>query len=269
MTNDSPTDRPPRPFTSPLPLYVQIAETLIEQIESGQLPPGSRLPSERELSKQFGVNRMTLRQSLMMLDNQGLLHRRQGDGTYVSLPKIERAAGKLFPFSKEMRSQGYRPTARIILLEQRPAEVSVARQLTLSVGAQVYYSHRLRLINQQPVMLEKFALPAWRFPNFEAYDLENQSIYQIMARDYQVHITQAHQSLEPVVATAYEAHLLGVPTGSPLMLERRITFDTEMQVVEYSKDLYRGDRFRFVTELAPLESGPYIDMGENLPLLNL
>lgn len=142
-----------------------------------------------------------------------------------------------------------------MLLEQRSAKASVSRQLKLSPGASVYYSHRLRFINQQPVMLEKFALPAHRFPEFEAHDLETQSIYQIMASVYQVYISQARQSLEPVIATEYEATLLGIIPGAPLMLERRVTFDTAMQAVEYSKDLYRGDRFRFVTELASLDSG--------------
>jgi GntR family transcriptional regulator len=250
------TKRPAdKPSTSLVPRYVQIAETLIEQIESGELAPGARLPSERELSKHFGVNRMTLRQALTMLDNHGLLMRRQGDGTDIVQPKIERTAGHLFAFSKEMRSHGFTPSAQIILLEQRFAETSIAHALQLPVGAPIYYSHRLRLINRQPVMLEQFALPAQRFPGFATHDIETQSIYQIMATIYAVQISQARQSLEPVVANDYEAELLDIAPGSPLMLERRITFDTTMQAVEYSKDLYRGDRFRFVTELAPLEGG--------------
>jgi GntR family transcriptional regulator len=74
-----------------------------------------------------------------------------------------------------------------------------------------------------------------------------------METEYGVSVSRARQSLEPVVATAYEAKLLRVRPGAPLMLERRLTVDQEGQPVELAKDLYRGDRFRFVTEIAPLE----------------
>lgn len=240
-------------FTPAVPLYIQIAEGLLDQIESGELAPGDRLPSERELSEMLGVNRMTLRQALGMLESQGLLVRRQGSGTYVADPKIEREADQLVPFTKGMQRRGYRPGAKLIVLEQRPAEVSVAKQLQLPVSAPVYYGHRLRLINQEPAMLEKFVLPAHRFPGFEDHDLSNHSIYEVLEAEYDVAVTRARQSVEAVNATEYEAKWLGIEPGAPLLLERRLGFDQNDQPVEYGKDVYRGDRFRFVTEMAPLE----------------
>ncbi|NJN18462.1 MAG: GntR family transcriptional regulator [Oscillochloris sp.] len=240
-----------------LPVYMQIAEALLAQIEAGALPPGSRLPPERELSKQFGVNRLTLRQALDVLDKQGMLLRRQGDGTYVAQPRIERAAGRLFPFSFAMQRRGYLPSARIIVFERLNAEAAVARQLEIAVAAPVYFSRRLRLINHEPVMLETFYVPAERFPHLERHDLAQNSLYATMKESYGVQIDQARQSLEPVIASAYEAELLGIGAGAPLMLERRITYDTTGAAVEWSKDLYRGDRFRFITELAPLEPSDF------------
>lgn len=233
-----------------VPRYVQIAESMIGRIEAGDLAPGDRLPPERELSRQLGVNRMTLRQGLQVLKMRGLLTQRQGDGTYIAAPKIERAAGRLWPFTTSIRNLGYAPKARIILFERRQADATTAEQLRLSVGAPVYYSHRLRLIGAEPVVLEQFALPAARFPALERHDLTNRSIYAIMAAEYGVVIAHARQSLEPVVATPYEAALLEVAPGAPLMLEQRVTFDQQGRPAEYGKDLYRGDRFRFVTETA-------------------
>ena len=241
------------PHRSAVPRYIQIAETLSARIDAGALAPGDRLPAERALSQQFGVNRMTLRQALQILEGQGRLIRRQGDGTYVAVPKIERTAGLLFPFSKAMRQRGYQPGARVVLFEQRLAEPAIAGQLGLASGAAVYYCHRLRLISAEPVMLEQFVLPAARFPGFVQYDLAIRSVYEVMEVEYGVLITRARQSLEPVLASPYEAELLTVPVGAPLMLERRLTFDQHGQPVEYSKDLYRGDRFRFVTEVAPVD----------------
>ena len=251
---------PPQRDEGSVPLYIQIAETLIEQVDSGELPGGSRLPSERELAKQLGVNRMTLRQALTMLEVRGLLVRRQGDGTYVTGPKIERPANDFFPFSQGMARKGYQPGAHIVMFEYRPSDMALAKQLEIPVGTPVYHGHRLRLINDEPVMLELFTLPAHRFPDFEQWDIANRSIYALMESEYGVKISRARQTFEPVIATPYEAELLGVLVGAPLMLERRLTYDQNGLIVEYTKDLYRGDRFRFVTEQAMVPED-YVERG--------
>ncbi|MBU0703794.1 MAG: GntR family transcriptional regulator [Chloroflexi bacterium] len=240
-------------YETSIPLYAQIAESLLDRIESGELRPGDRLPPERNLSRVLGVNRMTVRRALQVLESQGLLLRRQGAGTYVAEPKIERQAAQLVPFTQGMRCRGHTPGARVILLERHPAEVSVASELGLSVSAPVYHIHRLRLINQEPLLLERIVMPAHRFPELERYDLSNRSLYEIMETEYGVSVVRARQSLEPVIATEYEAKLLQVQQGAPLMLERRLAFDQSDQPVEHAKDLYRGDRFRFITEIAPIE----------------
>lgn len=234
-------------------LYIQIAEGLIAQIESGELAPGDRLPPERELSERLGVNRMTLRQALQVLEMRGLLTRQQGVGTHIAQPKIERAAGRVTSFTKGMQRRGYKTGARLIMLERRAVEVSVANRLNLPVSAPVYYGHRLRLLNQEPVMLEKFILPVQRFPGLEGHDLDNRSIYEIMETEYGVSVDRAQKSLEAVCATEYEARCLGIEPGASLMLEQRLAFDQNDQPVEIGKDLYRGDRFRFVIDTARLE----------------
>jgi GntR family transcriptional regulator len=240
-------------YETSIPLYVQIAESLLDRIESSELRPGDRLPSERELSNMLDVNRMTVRRALQVLESQGLLIRRRGDGTYIAEPKIERQADHLVPFTRGMERRGYVPGAKVITLERRVAEAAVARELGLPVSAPVYYVRRLRLINREPVMLERFTVPGHRFPGFERYDFSSRSVYAVMEQEYGVAVVRARQSLEPVVATEYEARLLEVQPGAPLMLERRLGFDQDDQPVEYGRDLYRGDRFRFVTEVAPLE----------------
>ncbi len=240
-------------FNMAVPLYVQIAESLLERIRVGELVPEERLPSERELSKSLNVSRMTLRAALRELDNKGLLVRRPGDGTYVAKPKIERQAAKLAPFTESMRSRGYRASARLIVFERRLAEVSVASNLKIPVSAPVYYFQRLRLINKEPVLLEKCTMPIYRFPNLEEHDLEKRSVYEIVETEYGIAPHHSEQSLEAVSATDFEAELLGIESSSPLILERRLAFDKDDHPIEYGHDLYRGDRFRFVTEVAPLE----------------
>jgi len=235
------------------PLYIQIAEGLIGQIESGELAPGDRLPAERELSQKLGVNRMTLRRALQVLEAQGVITRRHGIGTYISEPKIDRRVDTVFRFTTGMQSRGYTPGTRLISLEQIFLDAALARQLALPVAAPAYHIRRLRTINQEPVLLESYTIPAGRFPDLEKHDLEARSVYEIMESEYGITIARARQSFEPVVASTFEAELLGVRSGAPLMLEKRISFDQDQHPVEYGKDRYRGDRFRFETEAVPVD----------------
>ena len=236
-----------------IPVYVQIAENLLNQIEAGELGPGDRLPPERELSEKLGVNRLTLRRALHKLELQGLLTRRQGAGTFVSEPKIEQQAEVIISFTRGMQRRGYIPMAEIVQFEKLSPEKSVANALRLSSSDLVYSIFRLRLINKEPVLLERLTIPATRFPQFERHDLAKRSLYEVMETEYGVMVTGARQSLEPVIALEYEAEMLHVLPGAALMLQRRLSFDQNEQPIEYGKDLYRGDRFRFITELAPLE----------------
>lgn len=245
--------RPPGRLTASPPLYVQIAESLLDEIESGQLRPGDRLPPERDLSGTLGVNRLTLRRALQVLEGRGLLNRRQGAGTYIAEPKIERQAGRVFSFTQGMLERGFVPGTRLVAIERRPVETSTARHLQLTVSAPVYVIVRLRLVNQEAVMIENYTIPADRFPHLEQWDLERRSVYEVMEQEYGVTPRRARQSLEPVVSTEYEAKLLGISPGAPLMLERRLSYDPQDVPVEYGRDLYRGDRFRFTTEAAPMD----------------
>lgn len=236
-----------------LPLYVQIADDLLDQIELGELRPGDRLPTERKLSEQLKVNRLTVRRAYNLLESQGLLERRQGSGTYFADRKIERQASVLISFTRGMQRRGYLPGAQVVLFERRVAKASLAKALGVSESAGVYHIHRLRTINQEPVLLERLNIPVDRFPNFERHDLSTHSLYEVMQMEYGVPVHHARQSLEPVNASDYEANLLEVPVGAALMLEVRVAFDQDGSPVEFGKDLYRGDRFQFITEIAPLE----------------
>lgn len=240
-----------------VPLYIQIAENFSAQIESGELAPGSRLPGERELSEVLSVQRETVRQAFRMLENQGLIERRHGSGTYVAKPKIERDAGRLFPFTRVMQLKGYKPGARVIQMEKTLCNPAVAQELGLQVSAFIYHIERVRLVNQEPVVIENTFVPAGLFPDLDRFDMNDRSLYEVMETNYGARVTHASQSLEAVAATEFEAEYLGIKKGDPLMLERRLTFDQLNRRVEFSKDVFRGDRFRFTTEHTPLESFDY------------
>jgi GntR family transcriptional regulator len=236
-----------------VPLYIKIAEGLIGKIESGELTPGDRLPPERDLSEQLGVNRMTLRRALRVLEARGVIERRHGVGTYITAPKIDRQMDIVFRFTRGMQTRGYTPGTRLISVEQVSLEAAGARQLAVPIASTAYRIRRLRMINQDPVLLEDYTIPLARFPGLEHFDLEQRSVYEVMETEYGIAIVRARQSFEPVVASEFEADLLHIRPGAPLMLEKRLSYDQYNQPVEYGQDRYRGDRFRFITDAAPFD----------------
>jgi GntR family transcriptional regulator len=244
------------PLVYTIPLYIQIAEGLVAQIEAGELGLGDRLPPERDLSEQLGVNRMTLRRALRVLEAQGLIERRHGVGTYITAPKIDRQMDIVFRFTHGMQTRGYTPGTRLISIEQVNLDAAAARQLAVPPASPAYRIRRLRTINQDPVLLEDYTIPLARFPGLERFDLQQRSIYEVMESEYGSLIVRARQSFEPVVASQFEASLLQVRPGAPLMLEKRLSYNQDNQPVEYGQDRYRGDRFRFITDAAPFDLRP-------------
>jgi GntR family transcriptional regulator len=228
--------------------YVQIEEELAERIRTGMLRPGDRIPPERELAEQMQVSRMTVRQALGRLADRGLLVRERGRGTFVSEPKLIQSLSRLNGFYDQMVRQGILPSSRLLSGEQVLASAAVAQVLDLRIAEPLYKVVRLRLGGGVPLALETSFFPARLVPGLLDYDLERHSIYRLMER-YDARPVRATQSLEPVPARDQEADALEVLPGSPLMLVERIAWDTQDRPVEYAKDIYRGDRSRFVAEL--------------------
>jgi GntR family transcriptional regulator len=234
-------------------LYAQIADALLGRIQRGELAVGDRLPPEREMSGMLGVNRLTLRHALRELEGRGLLRRTPGLGTFVAEPKVERPAGRLISFTRDVQQQGFAPGARLLALERRPADAEQAADLGLPVSALIWVVERLRTLNTEPVLIERYALPHQRFLGLDRFDLAARSVFEVLETEFGATIARARQSLEPVVAGPRESEMLRVARGTPLMLEQRLSFDAQDRPVELGRDLYRGDRFRFVTEKAPRE----------------
>jgi len=240
-----------------VPIYIQIQEYFADEIESGELVPGEQIPSERELAEHFGVSRMTVRQALTTLVLEGRLERIQGRGTFVAEPKVEHEVDFLISFTENSLRKGIKPGAKLLELERVPADRRLAQILNLRLGDSVYRIIRLRFGNNVPMVLERSYFPYRRCPNLERLDVESRSIFRILKEEYGVCFSRMRQSLEPVAANEFEAEVLNVPVGSPLMLVERVTFDADGLPVEYAKDIYRGDRSRFISEVA---------IGERLPL---
>ena len=207
------------------------------------------MPTERELGEGLGVSRMTVRAALGRLEQRGLIVRRQGSGTFVAQPKLRQDASHLRGFFEASIGQGQIPVSRVVERTQILATRHLAAVLDLRIGEPVYQIVRLRSVGGLPVVLETSFFPARIVPGLIDRDLERTSIYRLMARDHDARPVRAHQSLEPITAGPVDADLLEVAIGSPLMLVERTAWDLRARPVEHARDLYRGDRSRFESDM--------------------
>lgn len=237
----------------PLPLYYRIKQDLLNAMEAGQLQPGDRLPSERELTEHYGVSRMTVRHAIGHLVQEGLVRRVQGKGSFVAPAKLEQPLTGLTSFTEEMRRLGLVPSTEVIGVELVRSE-RIAAQLSLPADAPLYAMERLRLAGGEPMELEQLYLPAQMVPGLADLDLSG-SLYELLERQYGLRLTNALQTLEAVLADEPEAELLQVPAGSPLLAITRVAFASTGEVVESSRALYRGDRYKFTVSLSRKEDG--------------
>ncbi|MDB4896812.1 MAG: GntR family transcriptional regulator [Firmicutes bacterium] len=233
----------------PIPLYFQIKTRLLELIENGQFKPGDQVPSERELTERFSVSRMTARQALTELESQGYLYRIQGKGTFVATPKLEQPLAGLTSFTEDMRRRGLAPGARVLTAQEAPAGKKAAKLLGIAETATIFRLERLRLADGEPMALETSHIPVALCPGLLEADFRDQSLYRILAERCDTRLVKADQSLEAVPATAYDAEMLHVREGTPLLLMERVSRDASDKPVEFVRSLYRGDRYRFTTEL--------------------
>jgi GntR family transcriptional regulator len=233
---------------NPIPLYYQLAERLQEQISAGLLKPGAQLPSERELSEQFGISRMTVRQAIAYLVREGVLLVRQGVGTFVSEPKLAHDTLHLLGFTEEMIQQGGVAISRVLEQSIVQAPVSVVKGLDLESSQRVVKIVRLRLADQTPLLLETIFIPAFLCSGLEDEDLTTKSLYALLEQQYGLRLKYARQTLEATVANDYERDLFGIEPGTPMILLEGITSTDQNRPVEYFKTIYRGDRFKFVLE---------------------
>lgn len=231
------------------PLYVQIRADLMKAIDGGQLNPGDKAPSERELTQRYAVSRMTARHALTTLEAEGYLTRVPGSGTFVSQPKFEQKLNAVTSFTEEVRMHGMTPDTRILATAIVEADGRMGERMEIPAGTPVIQFQRLRLANGTPMALETSNLPLGRFPGLEQANLANQSLYQVLKERYDFNPVRASQSIEVMVAGTFEAGLLSVRPGAPLLLLERFTHDREDRIAEYVRAFYRGDRYRFVTEL--------------------
>jgi GntR family transcriptional regulator len=225
-------------------LYRKVADDIKTAIAAGEYGTGTRLPSESELARRYGVSRGTIRQAFAALRADGVIASRRGARRTVTGGSRVQSFGELLSFSKWARSLGEVPSGKLISLDRRPATDEEASRLALPAATPVYGMVRVRLLSGRPVMIERGAFPDRVGALIAGLDLETDSITARL-EDLGIVWTDSEHIIDAISASAEDARLLGVGRGTPLLRERRHTTDQSGVPVEWSDDRYLGEAVAF------------------------
>jgi GntR family transcriptional regulator len=220
-----------------------VAQRIHELIWSGKLGEDGRLPTERELAMRLGVSRTTVRQVLDRLEHEGAVHRRRGrsGGTFVNRPRVDIDFSYLAGIPAYLRAQGFRPGAHVVSARMVPADDTVSSALRIPAGTLVYEVVRIRLADEVRISLENARIPVPLAPDLLSQPLDD-SIYDLLTDRYGVTCVKAIERMVAVLADHEQSELLGIRVGDPLMAIERVAFDVDEMPIEYSTDLFVGDR---------------------------
>lgn len=228
------------------PLYEQMKEYILQKIHSGEFAPYTRIPSERSLSEQFGISRLTVSKAIKELVLSGKLYTQIGKGTFVSDAPINQTLGSLTSFTEEMAIRGQRPSSRVLHAGVIEANEIVGRLLNVPMGTALVVLKRVRLANQQPIALETSSIVRSHCADIlEKHNFARESLYQVLRETYHLNLTHAEQVFEARQATDNEARILRLEAHSPILAITRVTYLDDNRPIEFVESAYRGDRYKF------------------------
>lgn len=265
--------RPSEPVgAGTLPLHQQVTNALLTRIESGELPVGAMLPPELELARQFGVSRHTMRAGLDALVRAGLIERQRGRGTVVVRPPIQQSLRRFYSVAQAMSERGVDLVTEVLergrYADDDEYGLLACEHLALPQPQEVGYLVRLRLVEDEPLMVEHLTFPLAlcgamiERPAEGEPDAAALSFYDVLQAQAGMRVTHAREVFRPVAIDGDEASLLDVPGGTPVFEVERTGF-VGTRPVEWRRSLIRGDRYRFAIDLSnPTEADVYPSVKE-------
>jgi GntR family transcriptional regulator len=234
---------------NPIPLYFQLKNIIENQISSGELKPGDKIPSENKLCEQYQVSRTTARQAITDLVNSGKIVRTQGRGSFVAQYPISKPPYRLTGFSADMKKQGFHPSSKILELRVMMPTPDIARLMRISPSEAIIFLKRLRYIDGHVMGIEYTHMPFNRFSGLLEENLEDNSLYETLINKFNTVPTRVAITFEAVLCDEDLCELLHANRETPSLHISDITFDQNDRLIEYSTTFYRGDRYTFQVEI--------------------
>jgi GntR family transcriptional regulator len=239
----------PAPAIEParVPRYRSIAAELARRIETRELQPGARLPSEMELSAQFAVTRMTVRQALGGLAARGLIERRPGHGTVVAPVIVRRQLRQPIGFADELRSRGFEPGSRVLDFEKVKSTEEARTSLWVGPRGSVFRLRRLRYADGVLIGLQESLIPTKHAPGLAEVDFSRESLIRVLRERHGLVATYADLTIEAVGADEEVSGALDIELGAPVLQTTRVGYLEDGRPLERTVGWFLGARYSFFT----------------------
>lgn len=227
-------------------IYIQIADELRTNIEEAIYQPGDKLPTEKNLSARFNVNRHTIRNAISLLKKEGLIRVDRGRGMFVAKTPIKYPIGERVRYNESLEAQGIKASYEKLKAIEIPAGGAIADALKIDIGAPVVLIERIGLANDRPISIGSSYFPAELFPHlikfWDSYSSISKLLKEIYDRD---HIRRSTTVCARIVREA-DARLLQIPANYPILLARSINCDRDDTVVEYGVTRFSGEMMELI-----------------------
>ncbi|MCT4707771.1 GntR family transcriptional regulator [Enterobacteriaceae bacterium H11S18] len=214
-------------------VYKEVVNLLKSRISSPGCAVGDMLPSEKELAELYNVSRNTLRKALKVLENEGLIERRHGSGTFLRSKQFQVSVTHMDSFTEIARNEGRKPASQVLRFELQSASQEIAQRLKLAAGEPVYYAKRLRHIDNVPMQVEETWLSVNRFPDLTVSHMKK-SKFSYIEEECGIKIHGCYESFQPVLPSAEIAEMLHISVRDPILRMETQSVDEMHHPVDFS-----------------------------------
>lgn len=225
------------------PMYIKIHNKIKRDIEKHVYKVGDRIPAERQLAVKFGVSRMTLRQAIKTLEDEGILERRLGSGTYVASQKVQEKMSGIMSFTEITQANGQTPSSKLISYQVGKPSLSEKERLNLKSDDEILRMERIRYADDTPICYEVVTIPYYLVENSSKDDISTHLYETLEKNNYQIGRVTEH--ISAAVANEQDAKLLDAKKGEALITRRQVTELSSGKPFEYTRARYVAERFEF------------------------
>lgn len=229
----------------PIPLYFQLKKLITAEIENGEYPVDTLIPTESELCEMFGISRTVVRQAILELVQEGRLYRIKSKGTFVARPKVEQQISHRYKsYNDEIREKGGEPSIEVLALEvvDMPAEFERLRGEGKQKAVRLVRTH---CSSGTPIVYTETYFPYDQYAFLLEHDFTTERLYPILGKYPALRVEHISRDIEAVAANSEDCRVLGIHRGKPVHLFKTIGYNAAGEAVEFSSARYRGDRSSF------------------------
>jgi GntR family transcriptional regulator len=235
--------------SSKVPLYQQVYEILRSEILANNYKPGEMISPTSDLVKQYHVSSITIRQALEMLEQEGLIYRQRGRGTFIAHPTLEQSLTRITSFTEDMLQRGNKPGTKVMLSGLIPATNEVANKLQVELNEELACVKRLRLADGEPMSVEEALLVHRYCQGILQHDFATNSMRMILEKEFGIRLVKAKQTIRALQVPANLVKPLSLKPGAPILFIERVSYSQYELPVEFLRIYYRGDRYELYNEL--------------------